>query len=195
MKILNEEETDLLKQFYNNGINLIITGETGDYDSLRTKKKENTIHKFLTAINDAGGKYLYLPECPGKKYYDTHDVQLITSFNEQINNFLPNYKPKYKIKASFNVRVQQVDLNDKDCIVITNLKGLKGYSTCVPETEEKIVVEFESSKTNDIYFIPYLGKKQKINVDYKHDSIEKSQNIISFALSPVQFGGIIVIGK
>jgi hypothetical protein len=195
VKILNEEETDILKRFYDNGINLIVTGETGDYDSLRTKKKENIIHKFLTTNNNSGVKYLYLPECPGKKYYNTHDVQLITSFNEQINNFLLNYKPKYKIKASFNVSVRQADLNDKDCIFITNLKGLKGYSTCVPETEEKIVIEFESSKTHDIYFIPYLGKKQKINVDYKHDTMGKGQNIISFTLPPIQFGGIIIIEK
>jgi len=191
VKMLNEEETSELKQFYDNGVNLIITGETGDYDSFRKKQKDNAVEKFL----NTNRKYLYLPECPGKKYYDKQNVQLITSFNEQITNFLQNYKSKYKIQASINVCVQQADLGDKECIFITNLKGLKGYSTCIPETEDKLGIEFESSKTHNIYFIPFLGKKQKINTDSRDDTMNKGKKIISISLPPIQFGGILIIEK
>jgi hypothetical protein len=136
-----------------------------------------------------------LPECPGKKYFDTHDTSLIVSFNNQMNGFLPDLKPRYKVKASSFVSIQQVELGDKDCIFITNLKGLKGYSSTMPATEDKIEIEFESSKAHNIYFIPYLGRKQKITENVKHDSLDKNKSIISFNLPPVQFGGIVVLDK
>jgi hypothetical protein len=195
VKIINEDETDIIKQLYKRGINLIITGETGYYDPIRKTLDESNVLKFLNANEDTGGKYLFLPECPGKKYFEKHDTLLIKSFNEQINNFMPKFKPKYKIKASSSVSVQQAFLNDKDCLFITNLKGLKGYSTCSPIIEDKIEVEFESLKAQNIYFIPYLGEKQKIYLDVNHDSMDKGKSVISFFLPPIQFGGIVVIEK
>jgi hypothetical protein len=195
VKIITDDEADLLRRIYDSGVNLITTGETGDYDSFRQKKEENTIWKFLNTSDGEMVKYLHLPEYPGKKYFEKKDTLLITDFNEQLNKFLPDYKPKYKIKASFNVSVQQADLKDKDCFFITNLKGLKGYSTCIPAVEENIKVEFESDKTQEIYFIPYLGEKRKITPYVKQLPMEEGKKLVGFELPPVQYGGIVVIEK
>ncbi|MDR3628595.1 MAG: hypothetical protein P4L45_17245 [Ignavibacteriaceae bacterium] len=194
-KIISENETDIVKQLYKRGVSLILTGETGYYDSDRKTKKENDILNFLGDNKNENRKYLYLPECPGKKYFDTHDTSLITGFYKQISKILPNLNTGYKITASFNVSTQPADLGDKDCIYITNLKGLKGFSSCIPVAEDRIKVEFEAPNVHDIYFIPYLGKKQKITAQIKSDAMDKSKNIISFTLPPVQFGGIVVVDK
>ena len=62
-------------------------------------------------------------------------------------------------------------------------------------TEEKIEIEFASSKAVIFHFIPYLGKKQKITGNIKQDTMDKNKSIISFTLPPVQFGGIVVLEK
>ncbi len=193
VKILTEDEIKIVERFYDNGKNLIMTGETDYYDSRRKTKKENDLLKYFES--NENGKYLYLPECPGKKYFEKHDTSLIKNFNNQTKSFLQDYSPKYRIKASYNVSIQQVSIGDKECIFISNLKGLKGYSKCIPDTEQKIEVEFESTVIPEIYFIPYLGKKQKINLDYKQTAMNEGKKMISFSLLPIQFGGIIVIYK
>ncbi len=191
--ILSANEADIIKQYYEKGIKLILTGETGYYDSVKTLQKENGFLNYLNAVKIAGRDYLYLPECPGKKYFDNKDTAVIVSFNEQLRKFLPGFKQKYDIKASNFVKTQTADLGNKDCIFITNLKGLIGYSSCIPATENKIEINYESAEMKNIYYMPYLGSEQKISGKIIIDSEGKS--IISFALPPVQFGGIIIIDK
>ena len=105
---------------------------------LERQKKRISILNFLKDNKNDDRKYMYLPECPGKIYFETHDSSLITGFRKQMNNFLPDLKPKVNIKASYDVSVQQADLRDKDCIYITNLKGLKGFSSCIPVLRKKL---------------------------------------------------------
>lgn len=195
VRILNNDEINIIEQLYKSGTSVILTGATGYYNSERQTKKENVLLSFLSENKSANRKYLFLPECPGRRYIEKPDSSLITSFKEQLNNFLPDFSSKYKIKASYNVSVQQSDLGNKDCIYITNLRDLKGYSSCIPKTEERMEVQFESPKPQDIYFIPYLGKKQKIAMNVKQDSANSNKSLISFTLPPIQFGGIVVIQK
>ncbi len=192
-RILNEEEAGLLRQFYERGGKLIITGETGYYDSLRQTKLKNSVLEFLKSMGSAGSNYLFLPECPGKRYFDVHDTLLIKSFNQQLKGFLKGYNPKYKIKAPFNVSVQQSVVNGADFIFITNVNGLKGYSTCIPTSAEGIEIRFESDTPHNISFLPYLGMKQKLTAEVESNAASAGKTMVRVTLPPVQFGGIVVI--
>jgi hypothetical protein len=193
VKILSTNEIDLIKQKYESGLNLILTGESGYYNQFRKTENENSILKYLNNKESSSGNYLFIPECPGKKYYENHDTLLIKNFDEQVNDFLPSLKNKYKIKASFYVSILQAEINNKDCIYITNLKEIKGYSSCIPDIENNIVIEFESDKIPEVLFIPYLGEKIKINE--KQLEIDKPNKKIKVNVPPVSFGGIVVIEK
>ena len=190
VRILHKDERVLIENYFDQGNKVIMTGETDYFDSLRKTKKENDLLKYLSKKTE---NYLYLPECPGKKYFEKQDTLIIQSFKNRLKGFLKDYKPMYQIKASYNVSTQQVNLGDKDCIFISNLRGLRGYSSCIPETEYSIEIESESSKISTMYLIPYLGKKQNINFEYKQ--ADKGKKSIKFSLPPVQYGGIVVINK
>ena len=192
VRILNQDDRTGIEHFYDHGNNVIMTGETDYYNSSRKTKKVNDLLKYFTK---GSGKFLYLPECPGKKYFEKHDTLIIQSFKNQLQSFLKDYVPGYNIKASYNVSVQQVNSGDKDCIFISNLKGLKGYSKCIPNNEQNLVVDFTSATIPEIYFIPYLGRNQKINFEYKKDKINNDKNVIEFRLPMIKFGGIVIINK
>jgi len=191
--ILSAEETDLMKEFYKKGMKLILTGETGYYDSVKTILNENSFLNYLCANKSAGRDFLYLPECPGKKYFDKKDTAVIISFSEQLREFLPGFKQKFNIKASNFVKTQTADLGNKYCIFISNLKGLKGYSTCIPASENKIEINYESGELHNIYYMPYLGRKKKITEKVAKNTSGKST--VSFILPKVQFGGVVIIDK
>jgi hypothetical protein len=191
VRILEKKEIDLIKQKYEQGLNLILTAESGYYNKFRKTENENSILKFFTDDNIKYGKFLFIPECPGKKYFDSHDTLLIKNFSNQINNFLPSLIPRYKIKASLDVSTIQAELNGKDCIYITNLKGLKGYSSCVPVTEDKIEIEFKSTEMPEVRFIPYLGEEFRLKENY----LMQDEDNIKIKLPPVQYGGIVLIQK
>ncbi len=190
-RILGKTEIGLIKQKYEHGLNLILTGESGYYNNSRKTEKENGILKFLQGDKSKRGKFLFIPECPGKKYFESHDTVIIKNFNNELKDFLPALNLKYKIKASLNVNTVQAELKGKDCIYITNLKGLKGYSSCIPLVEDKIEIEFNSVEMPEIRFIPYLGEEVKLN----ENNLIQDKDIIKIKLPPVQYGGIVVIEK
>ncbi len=191
VRILGKTEIELIKQKCEQGLNLILTGESGYYNNSRKTENENSILKILCGDNNERSKYLFIPECPEKKYFDNHDTLLIKYFSDQIKDFLPSLNLKYKIKASLNVSTVQAELKGKDCIYITNLKGLKGYSSCIPLVEDKIEIEFSSVEMPEIRFIPYLGEEVKLN----ENNLIQDKDIIKIILPPVQYGGIVIIEK
>jgi hypothetical protein len=193
VRILEKSEIGLIKQKYEQGLNLILTGESGYYNKSRKTENENNILKILREDSIERGKFLFIPECPGKKYFESHDTLLIKNFNDQVKDFLPSINLKYRIKASLNVSTIQAELKGKDCIYITNLKGLKGYSSCIPTTEVGIEIEFESDKMPVVWFIPYLGDKMNLNENKL--MLEKTDHKIKINLPPIKFGGIVEIEK
>ncbi len=194
-RILGDDEVGALERFSARGGSLLLTGETGYYDSNRKTRKENRILPFLKGNTPGGGKYRFLPECPGRRYFETHDTLIIRNFREQLESFLPDFRPRYRIVASYDVSAQQTTGMNGDCIFITNLRGLKGYSSCVPTTEERITITFDSDKPHEVYFLPYLGEEVNLATRVENGGENGGTMKISCSLPPVQFGGIVVIRK
>ncbi len=193
VKILTDNETDTIERLYGNGTNIIITGATGYYNPERKTVKENKLLNYLENNKSKNSGYLFLPWGPGKNYFEKRDTSDITSFYDQIKNAFPDFSPKYKIKADYNVSIHQENIGDKDYLFITNLRGLKGYSSCIPAEEKDIEVSFESSIPHKIFYMPYLGKMQELKLVRSKDNAGQNSSIYRFKIPPVQFGGIVII--
>lgn len=194
-RILSEADEAEIRHLCERGVALILTGETGYYDRWRHTRKENSLLAFLNEKGAGERKYLYLPECPGRSYFETHDTALVTRFNLGIGEFLGGDRSKYRIRSSLHVSTQISEVDGKDCIFIINLRGLKGYSSCRPDVEEHVEIEYDSTATKEVWFLSYLGERRRISADVTIGTNKQGKRVMRVALPPIEFGAIVEIER
>ncbi len=197
VKCFSVNEINHLKSFIEEGKVLVITGETGSYDSSGSKLKSNPIFELLDIkdlskkqISSSNIKYIYYPQCPGKIYFDLckyefndaawrgcDDNSSMRIFRENFFAELFNqldYRPYIIIKASPFLSTQIAMVENKPHVFIANYKGLKGDENGKQTPEKNVLIEFTNIKEGRVFYLPYLG-----------DKIELSSQIINGRLSCV----------
>jgi hypothetical protein len=145
-RILAEEELDALKGMLDGGKALVVTGETGRYDTERRILPENPVHRML-GLRDAHGKsssasprYIFFPDCPGRaclasmradfdqraasghfRAADCH--RMCENFRRELEATL-GYKPAVEIEASPFIVAQAALVDGIPHVFLANFKGL-----------------------------------------------------------------------
>ena len=209
VKSISDKEINSFKTLYDNGTKFILTGKCGNYDDRRELVEVNPIKK-LFGFDDNSGKvsgnnFIYLKDDPGKVYTEKIGENLDSYFNTDNKNDnelsdirnqflsdlyqLASYSPKIKIDAPIDL-VATTNITDENIyLFLINIRDI-----CVAcESKDKALKGIEISYSDSIgsenvYTLPFLGKKEKIKTNKTNDEI-------SFVIPVIGRGTVVIINK
>jgi hypothetical protein len=182
-RCLGREELNQLESYAGSGKTLMITGESGKYDSSGAEQVSNPIHHMLGIANPtetrAGKNFIYLPNCPGKAYYAQLRKEFdqaaaagtfeSAEFNKLRKAFVSdvlkasNLQPVVEVVASPFVSTQIAKVDGKVSVFLANFKGLKSKEVARQTPEQGVKVTFSANGPGAIAFLPFLGPLQKLH--------------------------------
>ncbi len=189
-KCLSDSEINYFNQYIDKGNFLYITAESGKYDSDRSVRSENPLHKLL-GINDSGQRlastsdrrFIYNPMCPGKDYFEETQKNYndyawtgseqnapFESMRQQFVRELAEdigFKPAVLINASPFVTTQTALVDGKPHVFIANFKGLKKNENAVQLPENNVTIEFQASRDAKVFDLPFLGHIEKLQATWQ----------------------------
>jgi hypothetical protein len=195
VKCVSAEEMASFEKYVSSDNGLIISGESGKYDDKGNLQKQNPLLNLLkitpsvkkVVSSGKQKKFIYYPECPGKiysgltkkefneaawsaSYQKTEFYAFLGKFkNELIEHFA--IESDVQIDASPFVSSQTVLVEDKPHIFLANFSGLKSDEVVSQIPEKEIKVRFMGAATAHVYYLPFLGEKQKLNFQYADGQI------------------------
>ena len=195
VKCVSADEVALIQKYLNTGKGLIVTGQTGRYDNYGEENKKNIIFDFLNIsgsdkklISTNGkNKFIYYPECPGKAY-SRHTKeefdQAAWSGSWQKTNFF-SFLNKFKIDVlghfGFNLEItidaspfistQVALVEGKPYVFLANFSGLKNDQVVNQIPEKEIKIKFRGKTGARIFYLPFLGQKQKLDAQSEGDHV------------------------
>jgi hypothetical protein len=208
VKSISNEEVHSIKKLSENGTKFILTGECGDYNENRELQSENPLQKLFGFDDNSGkvpGNFIYIKDDPGKIYTEKINEYLNSYFNNDIrddgklsevrNEFLSDlfqltsYSPKIKIDAPIDL-IATTNITDENIYVyLTNIRGICETCNSNAKMLKNIKVSYDNSiGSEDVYILPFLGKKQKIETVKKGDEI-------SFVVPEIDRGAVLMINR
>ena len=205
---LNNDEINSIKTLYENGTKFILTGKSGSYDENRERQKENPLQNFFGFDDNSekvtGSNFIYIKDDPGKfytekinKYLNSHFILDDKNYElaETRNNFLTDlysltsYTPKIKIDAPIDL-IATISITDENVYVyLTNIRGICETCSSNNKVLKNIKISYDNSiGSEDVFILPFLGKKEKIKTN-------KKDGKISFVISEIERGTVVIINR
>ena len=185
-RCLSREELSSLESYLRAGKTLMVTGETGKYDSTGAEQTSNPIHQLLGVTKPEerriGKNFLYLPDCPGKAYYAQlreefdHAAAAGTFESAEFNGLrkafaaeilnVSGLKPAVEVAASPFVSTQIAKVDGKPTIFLANFKGLRAKEVAQQTPELYVKVSFSTKGPGAVVFLPFLGQRQTLHAEF-----------------------------
>ena len=183
VKCLSSAELTSLRLLVQSGKALMITGETAKFDEHRTAQLENPLHKLLGITGpgrrqDSSPKFIYEPECPGRKYYNALEKEFneyangddyrIATFNRLRLEFvkqisaLSTSRPSVEIDGSPFLSTEIANVGGKPHVFIANFKGLKSGEIAQQTPERDVRISFAARPGSKVCMLPFLGRVQQL---------------------------------
>ncbi|HET7215918.1 MAG TPA: hypothetical protein VFL79_20170, partial [Terriglobia bacterium] len=187
-RCLSNTELAALESHAKSGRTLIVSGQAGQLGETGAARRSNPLHQFLGIRNPAhnsrsaaGLAYVYLPECPGRTYWQTLGKEFsqaaslgVTSgqafqslrhrFEENVINALQSSR-SVKVMASPFVTSQTAMVGDRMHVFIANFKGLQPRKRATQIPEENVEIVFPSNAGSNAFVLPFLGQVRKLPVE------------------------------
>jgi len=209
VKSLSNEEINSIKTLYDNGTKFILTGDCGNYNENRELQSENPLQKLFGFDDNSGkvpgGNFIYIKDDPGKIYTEKINEYLNSYFNNNIrddgelskvrNEFLSDlfqltsYSPKINIDAPIDL-IATTNITDENIYVyLTNIRGICEACSSNNKVLKNIKIRYNNSfGSEDVFLLPFLGKKEKIETVKKGDEI-------SFVVPEINRGAVLIINR
>jgi hypothetical protein len=154
VRIMSEEERDLLRKFVDGGKTLVITGE--DATQLR-----------------AAANIVRFSKCPGKDYYAALEKSVADSTPHQEQEFLNSLKaePTVQVMASPMIATSIARVEGKTHIFFANFAGLEGGVNPVQTPQTDVRVTVSGAKSGRGFFLPFLGDVRPLSGTTGDDGI------------------------
>jgi hypothetical protein len=190
-RCVSTEEVNSMESYVGSGKFLMVTGETGKYNSTGAEQASNPIHHLLGVTNPAerkaGQNFLYLPACPGKAYYAQlqkefdHEAAAGTFESDEFNKLrkafaaevlkVSGLKPAVEVAASPFVCTQIAKVDGKLSVFLANFKGLKAKEVAQQAPEQNVKVTFSAKGPGAVVFLPFLGQPQTLHGEFAHGKV------------------------
>ncbi len=154
VRIMSEEERDLLRKFVDGRKTLVITGE--DATQLR-----------------AAANIVRFSKCPGKDYYAALEKSVADSSPHQEQEFLNSLKaePTVQVMASPMIATSIARVEGKTHIFLANFAGLEGGVNPIQTPQRDVRVTVSGAKSGRGFFLPFLGDVQALSGTTGDDGI------------------------
>ena len=193
-RCLSDAENEALESYAGRGGKLIISGRSGQCDEGGKVRTANPLHHFLGIQNPAqrsygatGGGYVYLPECPGRAYWQTlgqefsqaaaHGTVAGQSFQSLRREFDTNVIGPLKVNfpvqvnASPFVTAQTAQVDGKTHVFLANFKGLQPRQKATQIPEKNVEIVFPPDAGSRAFVLPFLGTAQNLPVERKGEQL------------------------
>ena len=208
VKCISEKEAGSIKRLSENGSKLITTGEFAVYDEYRKKTDPSNLNDNLLfdqegTDNPGTGNYLMLNNNPGKRYTDAMKKELNNYFRSggdlkemmlvrdeflaELAKFT-SYTPIMKIEAPVDLIAAEAYDQEYTLLFLTNVRALTTVYNTPVRTLKDVKISFPAAGTGDVYVLPFLGEKEKIDTRVKN-------NEISFTVPEIDRGAVIMIKR
>ncbi len=193
-RCLGDTELGLLESYARSGRMLIVSGRSGQLDETGRARPSNLLHHFLGIGNPAQSSrssarpvYVYLPECPGRAYWQTLGKEfsqaasrgvtagqsfqaLRHEFDAKVMEALQT-SSSVKVTASPFVTSQTARVNGKMHVFIANFKGLQPRKNATQIPEENVQIFFPQNEGSAAFVLPFLGKVRKLPVESSSEQL------------------------
>lgn len=183
-KSLSDEEINSLKTLAEQEVKFIITGETGKYDENRKIRSKNALEEIFEWKGNEekliSENFLFLNECPGKKYskmlqsdfnqyfYESKDLKEIKDVSDGFLSDLfkfASYSPKIKINAPVDIISTTNVTNDNLLIYLISIKGICESSNSEERSVKEIKISYNKTLgSENVTMLPFLGEEKKLEV-------------------------------
>ncbi|MCB0284720.1 MAG: hypothetical protein KDF60_19210 [Calditrichaeota bacterium] len=208
VRCVSKEEAAFFEKYLESGKGLVFSGETGRYDETGNRYEKNIIRELVdisrsnerVISTDSQKKFIYYPQCPGKIYTlltksEFNEAAWESSFQRSVFfAFLNKFKTEIinhfkidtdiKIEASPFVSTQTALVESKPHVFIANFAGLKSDEIMTQTTEKDIKIQFKAGDEAKVFYLPFLGEKQRLDAKY-------SEGWVMCKLPPIEKGGVV----
>jgi hypothetical protein len=210
VKCINEDEAKSLKSLSEKGTKFILTGEFAAFNEERemlgSKSLNENLFWLLNYFNQSQtDDYVWLKDCPGKSYTDMMKQEVNNYFkSEGINTVkmlktrngflsqlsdLTSFTPEIKIDAPIDLITTTNVNEDYIYLFLTNIRGLTTVYDSGIKTVKDVKMSFaDSVGTDEVYMLPFLGNKEKVNTQVTADEI-------NFTIPEIERGMLIIIKR
>ena len=176
VKCISYPEAESLKKLAESGTKFFVTGEFATYNEDRVGVRDH-LQWLDQYFNDSNFKRL--PNCPGKRYTDFMKEELNNYFGESGNEYkmliertkfledlesFTSFVAEISIQAPIDL-IATTSLNEEYIyLFLTNVNGICTSGNSEPNTLKLIKVSYDDALGGDeVYLLPFLGVKEKIN--------------------------------
>ncbi len=187
VKILNDKEVAWLNQYVSNGNKLVVTGETGSYTPDYAKRTPNPVLTLLQVQNTSkeaqSKQYLYYPQHIGAQFLKSTENEFnaaakngeykSSNFYQSDKNFKDalhtqlNYNPTISVQGNPFTVAQIASVDGKPHVFLSNFTGIVAGKNARQIPADDIVLTFDKSLGNTVYFQEYLGDPERLNTQEK----------------------------
>ncbi|TAM78771.1 MAG: hypothetical protein EPN47_20520 [Acidobacteria bacterium] len=187
-RCVNDVEIEALESYARSGGKLIVSGRSGQYDGTGRVRQSNPLHHFLGIRNPAqksssaaGPWYAYLPECPGRTYWQTlgKEFSPAASRGDAAGRTFQSLRydfdttviepfhihPQVQIVASPFLTSQTARVDGKTHVFLANFKGLEPLKKATQIPEKNVEIFFPRSAGSRAFLLPFLGEIQNVPVE------------------------------
>lgn len=187
-RCLGDRELDSLESYAKSHGSLIVTGQSANFDETGAARESNPLHRFLgirdpgqKSMGASGLKYTYLPDCPGRAYWQTLGREfdeaaargdatgqpfqsLRHEFDAQVIRPVQIEQP-VQIEASPFVTSQTARVDGTIHVFLANFKGLQARKIAKQIPERNVTVSFPASAGRRLFALPFLGKVRELPLE------------------------------
>jgi hypothetical protein len=166
VRVLNEAESTLVRNYVTAGKMLVITGE-------------DPLHGV------AGENVLRFPKCPGKGYYAQLQGGISESSLDREHEFIESLRPSSAIRVigSPLMATSIAQVNGKTQVFFANFAGLQGGVNPVQTPQVGVQVMVSGSKQARGFFLPFLGGAKQLQGTATDTGMR-------YDLPPIEKGGV-----
>jgi Glycosyl hydrolase-like 10 len=209
-RCLSDKEIAALESYTRSGGKLIISGRSGQSDETGRVRTSNPLHHFLGIRNPeqkpksaAGPRYRYLPQCPGRAYWQAlnkefsqaaasgiAEGQTFQSLRQEFDtNVIGTLQPgsSVQVMASPFVIGQTARVDGKIHVFLVNFKGLQARREATQIPGQNVEIFFPASAGRTAFVLPFLGEARKL-------SVEPSGGRLRVVVPKIDKGAVIWVG-
>ncbi len=204
VKCISAAEIALLSQYLKGNGNLVVTGETGKFNSEGDENKVNPIYTLLKIPSSAKEiksvknqqKFIFYPQCPGKDYSETTSKEFNaaawsgdyrnTKFFATFTKIKPAIAPSstIEVQASPFILTQTALVEGQPHVFLANFAGLKNDKVSIQNPENNIEISFTAKSGAKVFYLPFMGKKVELETGSK-------KGRVTAKLPTVEKGGVV----
>ncbi len=209
VKCISEDEAGSIKRLSESGTKFIITGDFAEYNETREKldstgpgENTNRLQKYFG--DNRADSYIILKNNPGQKYTSAMKEELNSYFRSgsKLNKMsfvkeaflselirFTSYVPEIKIEAPLDLIASVSEKDEYTYLFLTNVRALCSTYNNPEKTPGTVRVSMPASSAgSEVYMLPFLGQKEKIET-------HTAANEISFTVPEIDRGAVIMIKR